>query len=279
MSKPRMILVVDDDPQLLTFFKDYFKQEGYNAMLLEDPAKAIRIANLVHPDLLILDIKMPKIDGFDVLAKVRESTPEIKTIILSGVIEGEIEKKIKGIRVQAVLKKPVSFEELERHILKLLNVTKKEIQEKIPVGERPEVHVLFVDDEEEIVDFFREALSEYGFITDVVRSGEDGLRLAKEKHYDVLITDNSMADMSGYDMVKILTASDNHKPYAIAVYSANLVHELMEQYRNLGVTKFFHKPSTFQEIIDWLESQIPLVAKKRQARPIKKEGDGRREAI
>lgn len=265
MAKPKMILVVDDDPQLLTFFKDYFKQEGYNAMLLEDPAKAIRTANLVHPDLLILDIKMPKIDGFEVLAKIREHTPEIKTIILSGVIEGDIEKRIKGARVQAILKKPVGFEELEGHILKILQVTKEEIQDKIPSGGRPEINVLFIDDEEEIIDFFREALNEYGFNTDVVRSGEEGLKQLNSKHYDILVTDNSMSDMSGFEMVKALCNSNNHKPYSIAIYSANLVHELMEKYRNLGVTKFFHKPSTLQEIVEWLEAQVPLIVKKKQS--------------
>ena len=265
MAKPKMILVVDDDPQLLMFFKDYFKQEGYNAMLLEDPAKAIRTANLVHPDLLILDIKMPRIDGFEVLAKIRENSPEIKTIILSGVIEGDMEKRILQTRVHSVLKKPVSFEELEKHILKHLNVTKEEIQDKIPIGGRPEVNVLVVDDEEEIVDFFREALGEYGFNTDVVRSGEEGLKQAKLKHYDILITDNSMADMSGLEMVKLLSAS-NHKPYSIAVYSANLVRELIADFRDLGVTKFFDKPATLQEIIEWLESQVPSVVKKRQAK-------------
>jgi CheY-like chemotaxis protein len=207
---------------------------------------------------------MPKMDGFTLLEKIRENSPSIKTIIISGFVEG-LENKIKGLNVDAVLKKPVQFEELERQILKALQVTKEEILDKIPPGSRPaDIRVLVVDDENDITDFFQEVLPDYGFLGEIVRSGEEGVMKAQKTQYDMLITDVSMGDMSGLEMVKQMTAS-KHAPYSIAVYSANLTSPLMEEFRRLGVTKFLHKPATLQELIDWLESQVPVIVKKRQA--------------
>lgn len=264
MAKPKMILIVDDDPNLLMFFKDYFKQEGYNTLLTDDPEKAIRMSGVVHPDLLVIDIKMPKIDGFGVLAKVRESTPEIKTIVISAYVDG-VEDKIKEAGVQAVLKKPVQFEELERHILKLLEVSKKEIQEKIPPGGRPEIRVLFIDDEQDISDYAKETFDEFGFPTDIAYSGEEGLEKALKNKYDLIITDHSMRIVSGYDFIKKVRAEAKYKPHAIALTSASLISELKNKYIGLGVTDFFQKPVKLEELIEWLESQVPGIIRKRQA--------------
>lgn len=262
MAKPKMILVVDDDPNLVMFFKDFFKQEGYNSLCTEDPEKAVRIANMVHPDLLIIDIRMPRIDGFGVLAKVREHTPEIKTIIISAFVD-TVQDKIKEAGVQAVLKKPVQFEDLERWILKLLDLSKAELTEKIPPGARPQIRILFVDDEEDITDYISECFNHYGFNTEVANSGEEGLEKAKEHKYDILITDNSMRAMTGHEMIRKIQIESQLKPAVIAVSSANLDSDLRQKYIHLGVSKFFEKPMNLEEVIGWLQSQIPIIMKKR----------------
>lgn len=264
MGRPRMILVVDDDPNLIMFFKDFFKEEGYSALCTDDPEKAVRTANLVHPDLLVIDLLMPKIDGFGVLAEVRKQTPEIKTIVISAHL-AKLQDKIKEANVQAVLKKPVPFDELEKWILKLLQVTKEEIREKLPSGERPSrVSILFVDDEKEILDSVAEAVNEYGFSMDTVESGEKGLEKVKSKQYDILITDISMGKMAGYDMLNEIRVRSNYKPYVTAVVSGNLTRELKEKYQRLGVAHFMEKPLRFQEMIEWLESMLPEIVRKRQ---------------
>lgn len=261
-KQPKMILIVDDDPNLLMFFKEYFKQEGYNTLLTDDPEKAVRMSKVVHPDLLVIDIQMPKIDGFGVLAKIREKTPEIKSVIVSAHVDG-FEDRIKEAKVQVVLKKPVQFEELERHILKLLEVSKKEIQEKIPPEGRPEIRVLFIDDEREICDYAAEAFNEYGFPTDIAYSGEEGLEKAMKNKYDLIITDHSMHNVSGYEFVHKVRTQAQYKPYSIALTSAGMITDLKDKYEKLGVTDFFQKPVRLETFIEWLESKISGIKKRR----------------
>jgi len=267
MSKAKMILVVDDDPNLLMFFKEYFKQEGFSSAVIEDPEKAIRTANLVHPDLLIVDIKMPKMDGFQLLARIRESSPEVKTIIVSAYVDGANEEKLKAAKVQAVLKKPVEFTELEKWILKILDVSKKDIQDKLPPGGRPEIRILYVEDETDITDVLTENLPDYGFKIDVAHSAEDGLEKAKKNDYDIIISDHSMRVMSGLEMIqKIINWSSYRKPYVFGACSGNLSEELREQYRVGGVNHFLNKPVKLEELIEWLEALVPEVMKKKQAK-------------
>ena len=267
MSKPKMILVVDDDPNLVMFFKEFFKQEGYNALTTEDPEKAIRMSAAVHPDLLIIDIKMPKIDGFGVLAKVREKTPEIKTIIVSAYVGG-FEEQIKKANVQGVLEKPVKFEKFEQMILEILNIKKEEITEKLPVQDRPNLRILFVDDETDLTEFFDETLNGYGFKTDIAGSGEDGLKKASQTKYDIIITDHHLLSMSGYDMTKKIIMSSTNKPHVIAVTSTSLDSKVKGEYAKLGVTQYLDKPLHVDRLIHWIESQVPVIAKKKAGQKV-----------
>lgn len=264
MAKRKLILVVDDDPNLITFFKDFFNKEGYTSVCTEDPEQAVRTANLVHPDLLIIDVLMPKIDGFGVLAEVRKHTPEIRTIVISAYLE-KVQDQLKAANVQAVLTKPVPFEELERWVLKLLDVPKEELTEKVAPGARPDIHILYVDDEEEITNWVGSFFNEYGFKMDVANSGEEGLERAKEKQYDILITDNSMGLMPGHEMLRRIKLESQCKPLVIAVSSANLDSGLREKYISLGVSKFIDKPFRLDDLINWLDSQIPVIVQKRNA--------------
>jgi CheY-like chemotaxis protein len=264
MSKPKMILVVDDDPNLVMFFKEFFKQEGYNSFVTDDPEKAVRMSATVHPDLLIIDIKMPKIDGFGVLAKVREKTPEIKTMVVSAYVGG-FESQIKKANVQGVLEKPVKFDQFEQMILDVLKVKKEELTEKQPIGSLPDFRVLLVDDETDLTDFLSECLNERGVQIDVASSGEEGVRKASETRYDVLIADHHLMGISGYEMTKKIVAESPHKPHVMAVTSTSLDGKVKSDYAKLGVSHFLDKPLRLEHLIHWLEEQIPAVQKKRKA--------------
>ena len=85
------ILVVDDDPSILKFVWANLEARGYKVLLAVDGEAALRIAEKGKPDLIILDIVMPGIDGFAVCRKIREwsSVP----ILMLSAREGENDKE------------------------------------------------------------------------------------------------------------------------------------------------------------------------------------------
>jgi two-component system KDP operon response regulator KdpE len=105
------ILLVDDEERILNFLKTKLKSSGYDVMLACDGNEAIKQARDQEPDLIILDVMMPKKDGFEALRELR-SFSTIPVIMLSAV--GEDADRIKGLGLGAddYLPKPFNPDEL-----------------------------------------------------------------------------------------------------------------------------------------------------------------------
>ena len=110
MHRPR-ILVVDDDPAIIKFVRANLKADDYETLAALDGAEAIEVVEREMPDLVILDIMLPRIDGFEVLSRLREWC-QIPIIVLSA--RGDAEDKVKCLDLGAddYLSKPFDLEEL-----------------------------------------------------------------------------------------------------------------------------------------------------------------------
>ncbi len=80
MEKKYQILIVEDEKMLLEMYKDRFEQEGFEVITAKDGEKGLKMALEKRPDLLVLDILLPKKEGTDVLKEVRESGDWGKTV-------------------------------------------------------------------------------------------------------------------------------------------------------------------------------------------------------
>jgi len=121
-STKKRILVVDDDPKILKALDQALQQEGYEVYRAEDGLEALRLAQSLKPDLMILDIMLPKMDGFEVLAQL-QATDSIPTLILSA--RGEEMDKVVGFNVGAddYLTKPFRLSELLLRVKAILRRT------------------------------------------------------------------------------------------------------------------------------------------------------------
>ena len=93
MADAPKVLIVDDDMTLRELYEERIKAEGYTILSAADGEEAISKANTEKPDIILLDIMMPKINGIDVMKMLREKeeTKEIPIIILTALIQ-EIDK-------------------------------------------------------------------------------------------------------------------------------------------------------------------------------------------
>jgi DNA-binding response OmpR family regulator len=105
------ILIVDDDPSILKFVRANLEARGYQVLLAADGKEAILQAEKEKPDLLILDIVMPGMDGFEVCRKIREKSSA--PIIMLSAREGEGDKeKCEACGATDYLTKPFVLREL-----------------------------------------------------------------------------------------------------------------------------------------------------------------------
>jgi pilus assembly protein CpaE len=117
------ILVVDDDPNVQRLLQYTLKQEGYEVVIAADGAEGFRLWGAEAPDLILLDVMLPKLDGYQVATKIRTeegATGHVPIIMLTA--EREVEQKVRGLRAGAddYLIKPFHPAELLARIKSLL---------------------------------------------------------------------------------------------------------------------------------------------------------------
>ena len=102
MSKPKVILLVEDDTFLSNIYKTKFEMEGYQVITAMDGEAGLTFVKTKKPDLILLDILLPKMDGFSVLKEIKadEKIKDIPVILLTNL--GQKDDVSKGLELGAV---------------------------------------------------------------------------------------------------------------------------------------------------------------------------------
>jgi DNA-binding response OmpR family regulator len=118
--KEYQLLIAEDDPNLGQILKEYLELKGYKATLARDGLEAVETFKRSHFDLCLLDVMMPKMDGFAVGKEIRAINPDIPFIFLTA--RSQQEDTLKGLQIGAddYIKKPFSMEELNLRLQAIL---------------------------------------------------------------------------------------------------------------------------------------------------------------
>ena len=119
MSLKKTVLLVDDDVDLLENTAYMIKSMGFDVFTAEDGQEAVFKYKDIMPNLTIMDVKMPKMDGFDAFFKIKQFDPEAKVILITAFAMDEKKHlKAKSMSLLATINKPYSFEQLEEVVTK-----------------------------------------------------------------------------------------------------------------------------------------------------------------
>jgi two-component system, OmpR family, response regulator len=110
-GRERVILVVDDDPTLSQFVADALEPEGYRTVRVANGEAAIAAVEVAKPDLILLDVQMPGINGWDVLRQLRaQAGPHQPIVVMTGQYAGQ--EQALGSGAQGYLAKPFDLDDL-----------------------------------------------------------------------------------------------------------------------------------------------------------------------
>lgn len=115
INKKRRILVVDDEPDITAIFKRALEQAGYEVDAFNDPLSALDHIKVDKYDLLILDIKMPKMTGFELYRKITEKIdgkPKVCFVTAFEVYYDEFRRVFPNLHVKCFIRKPISTKDL-----------------------------------------------------------------------------------------------------------------------------------------------------------------------
>lgn len=114
------ILIVDDEPNILLSLEFLFKKEGYQVLIARDGEEALDIIENQIPELIILDIMMPKVDGYQVCSHVKSHYPSTRVIFLTAKSKQKDMQKGLDLGADLYLSKPFSTKEIIAHVKSIL---------------------------------------------------------------------------------------------------------------------------------------------------------------
>ncbi|MBA3947161.1 MAG: response regulator transcription factor [Herpetosiphonaceae bacterium] len=113
------ILVVDDEPTITEFLETGLTYEGYTVVTVADGATALETAHTFHPEVVILDVMLPDVDGWEVCRRLRQES-EVGILMLTA--RGDVDDRVNGLEMGAddYLVKPFKFKELLARVRSIL---------------------------------------------------------------------------------------------------------------------------------------------------------------
>ncbi len=255
------VLLVDDEPIIRNIMEAALSEEGYRVATAANGALALAQVEASRPDVILLDIVMPELSGFQVTEKLKAdpATAGIPIILVTGL--GSIEDRVRGLEAGAddFLSKPFNLDELLVRVRSLARL--KELQDRLaakeaesPVkAEKPKRRssplVLVVEDDERIVRICENVLGAGNYQTIDAGDAETGLRFLEEETPDLVILDLMLPGMEGLEFLARIR--DNPATAGVPVIIVSALGDLKTKVKGLqmGADDYLVKPISSLELL------------------------------
>lgn len=203
----RVLLIIEDDLKFAQILLDRCRAEGFKGLVALRSDLGLAMAREFKPDAIMLDIRLPVMDGWTVLDRLKHdpSTRHIPVHILS-VEEGQQRSLHQG--AIAYLKKPVASEALTQTLVDLKAFIERQVK-----------HLLVVEDNEAQRQRIVELIGSGDVQTTAVPSGAAALAALKAGQYDCVVLDLGLPDMSGFELIEQVKQDPSLLKLPIIVYT------------------------------------------------------------
>ncbi|MCD6307959.1 MAG: response regulator [Candidatus Latescibacteria bacterium] len=123
LDKPLKIMVVDDEENIREVLESFLESEGYDVISAESGAGALSALEYDEPHIVLLDIRMPDIDGIQCLRRLKEVNEDIQVVMMSGFATLQMAQKSLEIGAFDYIRKPLSFVHL-KEVIQQIRITK-----------------------------------------------------------------------------------------------------------------------------------------------------------
>ncbi len=124
MDGQKKILIIDDEEDIQKLLKIRLEQESFIVITASDGEKGVKLAELEMPDLILLDIMMPKVDGYSCLKEIRriQKTKNMPVLMMSGKEEEKVRDLFAFQKISGYLEKPFELDNLVAKIKEILKI-------------------------------------------------------------------------------------------------------------------------------------------------------------
>lgn len=258
------ILIIEDEPVHLNVMKAKLEFEGYEVLVAKDGEEGFNLIKSGKPDLVLLDIILPKMDGFQVLEKLQKEGISVPVIVVSNSGQPvEVDKALKmGIRdflvkaefnpsdvlekVESILgKSPLRAEKVAVASPSASVVAASDPAISVPQTENAKPaagnKILIVEDDKFLRDLISQKLVREGFVSLDAIDGEAGLKIAAEKSPDLILLDLILPSLDGFEVLRQLKSVPLTSKIPVIVLSNLGQKEDMDRAMSGGAEEFMIK--------------------------------------
>lgn len=239
------VLIVDDDPDILEGIKTVLETRDYRLGTARDGLECMERIRQETPDLVILDMLMPRMDGFAVIRELR-SDPKytgLPVIILTTVVEDAAYRRYEletGVRmdVQDYIEKPAPPAELLRRVSAIV--------------EQP--YLIVADDDPDILEAITTILADQPYRVVTARDGRQCLDLVRKRAPDLLLLDLLMPKMDGFAVIRELRSDPATSDLPIVILTTVVEDASRRRYeletgQDMRIQGYLQKPTPPQELL------------------------------
>ncbi|PPJ63974.1 response regulator [Cuspidothrix issatschenkoi] len=224
-----LVLVCDDDAVIRNELAQLLKQGGYRVVTVATGKEAIATAIHEHPDVIVLDLLMPEMNGWETMAllKERTDTQDIPIVICS-VYKQDHNNHLHPDFVDW-LSKPVEEKSLLQSLRKVVSKSARRVK------------ILIVEDDHDLADLLATVLERHDIETFIAKTGKEAIQLSQKVNPDLIILDLILPESDGFTVVDWLKQHNQLYNIPVVVYSAKDLDDSERHRLKLGHTEFLTK--------------------------------------
>lgn len=232
------ILVVDDDRRIVKTTCDILKVKGHEPVGAYSGEEGVEIVRHDVPDCVLMDIKMPGINGVEALKQMKQIAPALPVILVSAYATDELMEEAQRAGAYAVLSKPLNFP----IILSFLSLLDKEES------------ILVVDDDPEFCKTLKDILTLKGHQVETETEPKSVLgHLEKNYRLAIVLLDLKLGEVNGVEVLKDIQARYPGKPVVLITGYRKEMADSIEQARKIGAYTCLYKPLEMDDLLKLIE--------------------------
>lgn len=234
------LLIIDDNDMNRDLLARRLKQAYYEVIDVDNGKEALELAKEKNIDLILLDILMPNMDGYEVLENLKgdPETRLIPVIMLTAVHEMDSVVRCFELGADDYLTKPYNIPFVRSRIASCLRGKAAAGAEGKPSSAR----ILVVDDNSVNRDMLQRRLEREGYLVDTAENGRHALEVVDTEKYDLILLDILMPEMDGYDVLRNLKESSEHRDIPVIMLTAVHEAESVRSCIDMGAADYLLKP-------------------------------------
>ena len=242
-QKKLKVLLVDDEKEFVESLSERLELRNLDADIAYDGEQALQAIQEGEPDVMVLDLRMPGIDGLEVLRRAKEAHPNVRIIVLTGHGTDKDEEEARKLGASVYLKKPIDIDNL------------------VGALNKEKIKVLLVDDEKDFVDSLSERLALRNLDAKIAYDGEQALQAVKEGEPDVMVLDLRMPGINGLDVLRKVRKSNPN--VQVVVLTGHGSEKDEKAARKLGAVAYMKKPADIDQLVGTLQKAWSRLKKSR----------------